>query len=233
MKAFIHPSTELLHLKTSQPIGIGGHRNCYIHPERPELCVKVLHEPWRQINRRLNDPFRHVRRRRHYDENRGEYHELKKLQRKLGASMAEHFPRVHGLVRTDLGEGLVVDRILDPDGRTSLTLKNYIWLHGLDDMCLRALEKFWSFLIRNRVMVRDPKPHNLVVQKTGDGQLRVIMIDGFGSSDLFPFRSWVGSLAEKKIAARRERMQRKIDRELKSKQMGKLSNRKGMPPPKT
>ena len=233
MKSSNLPKTGLLQLKDTQPIGVGGHRNCYIHPERPELCVKVLHEPWRQINRRLNDPLRHVRPRRHYDENRSEYLELRKLQRKLGSAMTEHFPQVHGLVRTDIGEGLVVDRILDPDGETSLTLKNHIWLYGLDDMCLRGLENFWSFLIRHRVMVRDPKPHNLVVQKTGDGQLRVIMIDGFGSSDLFPFRSWFGSLAEKKIAARRERMQRKIDRELESRQTGKLTNRKGMPPPRT
>jgi hypothetical protein len=188
----------------------------------------VLHEPWRQINRRLNDPLRHVRPRRHYDENRSEYRELRKLQRKLGTAMTEHFPQVHGLVKTDLGEGLVVDRILDSDGQTSITLKNHIWLHGLDDACLRALEKFWSFLIRHRVMVRDPMPHNLVVQKTGEGQLRVVMIDGFGSSDLFPFRAWVSSLAEKKLASRRRRMQRQIDRHLQAKQEGKRPSDQGM-----
>jgi hypothetical protein len=230
MKPFKHPSTELLHLQNSQPIGVGGHRTCYVHPERTELCVKVLHEPWRQINRRLNAPFRHIRPRRHYDENRSEYHELRKLQRKLGTAMTAHFPQVHGLVRTDVGEGLVVDRILDPDGQTSLTLKNYIWLYGLDDACLRALEAFWSFLIRHRVMVRDPMPHNLVVQKKGDGQLRVIMIDGFGSSDLFPFRAWVGSLAEKKLASRRRRMQRQIERHLQDKREGKQPSDQGMMP---
>ena len=218
----------MLNLNDIAPIAVGGHRTVYPHPERKDLCVKVLHEPWQQINRRLNDPFRHFRSRRHFDENRSEAHELERLQRRLGGLMAVHFPKLHGLVDTDLGEGLVVERVSDQDGKTSITLKNYLWLHGLDGACTAALDEFWAFLFEHRVAVRDPMPHNLAMQRLPDNRLRVVMIDGFGSSDFLPFRYWIPSLAVRKLQSRRNRTERRIKRELDAKQQGKTPSQEGM-----
>lgn len=218
----------MLKLNDIAPIAVGGHRTVYPHPDREDLCVKVLHEPWQQINRRLNDPFRHLRGRRHFDENRSESHELRRLRRRLGALMELHFPELHGLVDTDLGEGLVVQRIRDEDGKTSITLKNYIWLYGFDEACVAALDEFWAFLFEHKVAVRDPMPHNLVMQRRPGNCLRVVMIDGFGSSDFLPFRRWIPSLAVRKLQSRRNRMERRIRRELDAKQQGKTPSREGM-----
>lgn len=218
-----------LRLEGAAAIARGGHRTVYPHPDDPGLCVKVLHEPWREINRRLNDPLRHLRLRRHFDENRGELHELTRLRRRLGAQLTTHFPAPHGLVDTDLGEGLVVDRVVDFDGRTSLTLKNHLWLHGLEPDCQAALDDFWRFLVAHRVMVRDPQPHNLVVQRRGGGAgLRIVMIDGFGSSDLLPFRAWFAGPAARKLASRRRRTERRIAHELAQRRAGQAPTGEGM-----
>lgn len=211
------------------PLARGGHRTVYPHPHDAGLCVKVLHEPWKEINRRLNDPFRWIRPRRHFDENRGELHELTKLRRKLGPLLTQHFPTAHGLVDTDLGEGLVVDRIVDEDGQTSLTLKNHLWLNDLDAACQEALEAFWDFLLEHRIMVRDPQPHNLIVQHRRDGAgLCIVMIDGFGSSDLLPFRSWFAGPVARKLASRRRRTERRIAHELEQKRAGRSPSDEGM-----
>lgn len=218
----------MLLLSKAKPIGVGGHRNVYVHPDNPTLCVKVLHEPWQEINRRLNDPFRLVRPRWHYDENRSELRELLRLKRRLGPLHGIHFPEPYGLVETDLDEGLVVERVFDNDGQTSLTLKNYLWLYGLDKKCAEALEVFWSFLVKHSVAVRDPMPHNLVVQQNDDERLRIVMIDGFGSSDFLPFRYWVPALAARKLESRRRRMERRIQRELEAKRRGQVPSAEGM-----
>lgn len=204
----------MLHLKKSTPIALGSHRAVYVHPDDPALCVKVLHEPWKTINRRLNDPFRWIRPRRHYDENRSELSELRLLQRRLGDRMSTHFPQPFGLCETDLGEGLVVEHILGDDQKTALTLKNYLWLYGYDDDCRQALEAFWQFLFRYRVLVRDPLPRNLALARRSTERPNIVMIDGFGSSDLLPFRTWFGPLAQKKIASRRLRTEKAIAREI-------------------
>jgi hypothetical protein len=218
-----------LRLDGAVPIARGGHRTVYPHPDDPGLCVKVLHEPWRLISRRLNDPLRHLRPRRHFDENRGELHELARLKRRLGPLLTTHFPAAHGLVETDLGEGLVVDRILDADGRTALTLKNHLWLYGLEPDCKAALDDFWRFLLMHRVMVRDPHPHNIVVQhRGGGGGLRIVMIDGFGSSDLLPFRAWFAGPAARKLASRRRRTERRIGHELAQRSAGHSPTAEGM-----
>lgn len=204
-----------MRLEGVTPIARGGHRTVYPHPDDEGLCVKVLHEPWQLINRRVNDPLRHLRPRRHFDENRNELHELNRLKCKLGQRLTEHFPAAHGLVDTDLGEGLVVDRIVDDDGQTALTLSEHLRVHGLDGPCRQALDAFWDFLLEHRVMVRDPLPRNLVVQqRQGVAGPRIVMIDGFGSSDLLPVRSWFRALAKRKLESRRRRTDRNIARTL-------------------
>lgn len=219
----------MLKLRNSEPIARGGHRTVYVHPDDPKLCVKVLHQPWQQINRRLNDPFRSVRPRRHYDENRSELHELLKLKRKLGIDLTDHFPEPHGLIDTDFGEGLVVQRILDHHGQTSLTLKQHLWLYGFDGPCRQAVDDFWRFLLARRIMVRDPQPRNLIVQhRRNEPGLRIIMIDGFGSSDLLPIRSWFSGLTARKLATRRRRTERGIARELEHKRVGRSPSEQGM-----
>src|SRR5690606_22111213 len=100
--------SQLIQLSNDKPFASGGHRDCFRHPDGSNRCIKVLHEPWKEIDRRKKDPLRHVRRRRNYDENRQEWFELRKLERKLNSKVALHFPKQYGFVKTDLGEGLVV-----------------------------------------------------------------------------------------------------------------------------
>jgi hypothetical protein len=222
--------TQHIELDQSALIAKGGHRNCYIHPDDPSLCVKVLHEPWQQIERRLKDPLRAIRKRHNFDENLGEWIELKKLEAKLGPELTLHFPRADKMVTTNLGEGLVASFIRDYDGKPSLTLKSYLWeVGGLTQKCKRALDQFWLFLKDKKLLVRDPFPHNLMVQRHNKaGELRIVQIDGFGSSDFLPFSRWFTYSRNRKLDGRRCRMQRQIDKHLEDIQQGNPPEGKGI-----
>lgn len=219
-----------IELDESALIAKGGHRSCYMHPSDPLLCVKVLHEPWQQIERRLKDPLRAIRRRRNFDENLSEWIELKKLEAKLGSSLTLHFPRAHEMVTTNLGEGLVASFIRDDDGKPSLTLKSYLWeTSELTQQCIKALDEFWLFLKNQKLLVRDPFPHNLMVQRSHEkGRLRIVQIDGFGSSDFLPFSRWFAHLRNRKLNGRRHRMQRQIDKHLQEISRGEQPHGKGV-----
>jgi hypothetical protein len=205
----------MIHLDASLIIAKGGHRTCYQHPNDSQKCIKTLHQPWQEINRRKNDPFRHLRKRRHYDENLVEHYELKKLKQKLGNQYTEHFPQCFGFIETNQGQGLITDRIRDPDGKTSPTLQAHLRACGQNSEWREAIDEYWNFLHKTRVLVRDPLPRNLMVQRTEHGKLRIIQIDGFGCSDFLPFSRWIPALTLKKQHGRRKRMERKIDKELK------------------
>lgn len=218
-----------VHLEKSALIAKGGHRSCYQHPDEQARCIKVLHEPWQTIERRLNDPLRAIRRRRNYDENLSEWIELKKLESKLGKDHSLHFPRAYELVETNLGDGLVADLICDFDGSLSHTLKSYLWEHAaVTPECATAIDEFWTFLKDRKLIVRDPFPHNLMVQRVNaEGQLRILLIDGFGSSDFLPFSKIISSLRNRKLDGRRKRMQRQIDKHLKEIAQGDALKGKG------
>jgi len=212
------------------PLSKGGHRTCYPHPEDPGQCIKILHQPWREIERRQRDPLRYFRRRRNYDENLAELLELQKLEAKLGAAMAEHFPICHGFVETDLGEGLAVEQIQDYDGSTSISLKAYLWTDGWNPQIKETVDHFWNFLKENGVLVRDPFPHNLLVQRLNpEGALRIKQIDGFGASDFLPFSRILSKYRNRKLDGRRKRMQRQITKQLERIKRGEEPKGKGLP----
>jgi hypothetical protein len=67
------------------------------------------------------------------------------------------------MVDSDLGPVLEVALITDFDGKVSLSLKEYVWQHGLTPECEAALEEFWQQLDKHWVFV-EARPDNLSVQ---------------------------------------------------------------------
>jgi hypothetical protein len=125
----------MIRLEPSLLIARGGHRSCYLHPDDRHKCIKVLHESWKDINRRKNDPFRVLRRKRHYDENLTEQHEIQLLQKKLGPKFSRHFPQCYDFIETNEGPGLVTELIKDVDGTISPTLTSYLKKSGMNADC--------------------------------------------------------------------------------------------------
>lgn len=76
--------------------------------------------------------------------------------------------QAHGYVESDLGDVLEVELITDPDGKTSLTLKEYLWRNGMTKACEEALDAFWEKLDKHWVFAQG-RPDNLAVKTLEDG----------------------------------------------------------------
>src|SRR5690606_12656814 len=88
--------------------------------------------------------------------------------------------RTYGWVETQLGRGLVYERIRAADGQTSATPATALKTGRVTPDGARLLMSgAVDTLIRNGILVHDDNLNNFLVQRTGN-RLNLVMVDGFG-----------------------------------------------------
>ena len=106
----------MLTLKGRKPLKAGGERFVFEHPERPDLVVKVI-RPQVAAGRYSAKLFSFKARRRI-----GKYINFHRQIREYMSIWSVHgahppiLARVHGIVDTDYGLGLVEEKLVDRDG---------------------------------------------------------------------------------------------------------------------
>ena len=95
--------------------------------------------------------------------------------------------------------------ITDFDGKVSLSLKEYVWQHGLTPECEAALEEFWQQLDKHWVFV-EARPDNLSVRVKADGRCQIFAIDGYAFGQLIPLAKWFRR-EQKRVFRKRRRKQ--------------------------
>ncbi len=176
----------------------GGRRHCFLHPVDSGWCIKTLSERGDPAARRRSAVwYKRPRPLSMFDDNLRELESFHELE-KLGEEVWEHFPRCFGMHPTTRGRGIVTQLIRDEDGSVSQNLRDYVKEHGKTMALRAALEPFFALLRCRVVLTRDILDHNLVVRTHAD-ELTIFMIDGFGSSDAFPFSSWSKRIGLRKV----------------------------------
>ena len=172
----------MIELQPEQLFGKGLHRECYVHPDNDELCVKIVVL-------------------RGEEETRREQAYYKFLQKKTISW--EMLPKFHGVIDTNLGDGAVFDLIRDPDGLVSKTLEYYLESAELTQEnyqgVKQALVLLKNYLITQNVMTMTIKPKNIVYQRQGSEHGLCIIIDNIGNSDIIPISSYSRYFGYKKI----------------------------------
>jgi len=172
----------MLNIDASALIGKGLHRECFVHPDNTELCVKIV------VAGNSNENHREAA-----------YYAL--LARR-GISW-EMLTRFHGLVATSLGEGAVFDLVRDHDGEVARTLAYYLEAEELTaphlEILAAALCELKAYLLKNRIVTMTLKAKNILLQKTAPGEGRLVIVDNVGNSDFIPAANYSGLLARLKI----------------------------------
>lgn len=204
---------DLLALTPEMFLGGGGSRVCYSFPGNPDLCIKV-DRPWnegRNHSRRLRIkkalmPWLHS-----LYCNKDEVRFYWKKARSIGEDVFLHAPRCFGIVKTNLGPGLVLERIRDRDGSYSERLGDFLLKRpGMRDHLLALVDELVAFFRERDIILFCWNPDNVVVRQDPVIGDRLVAIDWKSEhkpNDDFPFTSLFPSLA-------REKMERKV-RELK------------------
>jgi hypothetical protein len=176
----------MINLNGVQSFAEGGNRKCYINPNKPKRCLKVLHEdllenlqknlPWYKRLGNNDDLDDNLRERKAYNQ--------KAIRSPIDSSIWDHLAKWHGMVETTLGPASETELIID-EGEISETLETYLFREGLTPEIKKALSTFETWLRTHLVLTKNIIPHNIVIKK--DNELLILkIVDGLGSKSFIP-----------------------------------------------
>lgn len=176
----------MLNLQDSEPLACGHLRAVYQHPEQADRLIKIMrpeivNQRWGGILRW----YKRLPRARHYSGFVRELKEYIAFKARYPQALTSIAP-VWGVVETDLGLGLIVQKIVGPQGDLAPTFKSYIEQYGYTADMAAELKNFFQNLLKSNIVIGDIHLRNIVYGCELDGPSRLIMIDGFGEKNIIP-----------------------------------------------
>ncbi len=201
-----------LQLSEQDLLARGGQRNVYACPGRPELLIKITRprkRPIRSYTKRLiQQVFPDAKYRNALKEMECEL----KAALKSGSDIAKlPVARAFGIVQTDVGPGIIVERIQSEDGQLAPQLSSVCKQGQLTDDVLSELNSFVHRLFQLQIVGRDIHPENIVYGLRNQTRI-FVLIDGYGERNLVPLRT----------------LSRRLNNRSLSKQMQYIADRTGL-----
>ena len=175
----------MIYLEKNHFIGEGEIRFCYEHPLNDQFCVKIPR----------------VETTRDYTEKELKY--FKKLSKRSKVNF--QFPFYADFrqeIDTNLGLGQVFDLVRDETtNEISKTLEYYLTKdNSIDDNKFEdALKILKKQMIKHKVFTRDLRARNICCRIKNDGTVELVIVDGIGHRDFFPFADWFYYFSKKKV----------------------------------
>lgn len=144
-------------------IGMGNRRRVFVHPDHPNLCIKIARTSHirSQLDKRS---YLHSLMPTHWrDDN---WLEARAYQQPLLAVLTpevqRHIPTLYGWQNTNLGKGLVFDFYTDKTGLPAKNLSDLILENGVTAEIRRAVNELKEFILNQSPWMRHPGPPNIV-----------------------------------------------------------------------
>jgi hypothetical protein len=187
----------------------GRTRNVHQHEALPGLLIKTLQPELVDRDGYFKAYPRWKKGRPHgaYFAFRREVDEFIVLCRRLYGRDLSGLPiaRIHGLVPTSAGLGLVVERISAGDGLAP-TMLEMIGQKRFEKRHLQAMERFLGRCRELRIVFGDLTVNNIVYTEARGPQGEFVAIDGFGEKSAVPVHRWSRLLNDRKIERVRRRL---------------------------
>jgi hypothetical protein len=163
------------------------------HPDEDRILIKVIRA------KEINDAwgraavYKSWRRSGVYSDLLRQLEEYFLLRVKV-AGLLSSISEIYGPVETDLGPGLMVEKICGPKGELAPTLKNILADGDFSAEKERQLHLFIEDLNRYDLIVNDLNPGNIVYSEDRTAGGGFVLIDGFGDHGLIPVATVSGSI---------------------------------------
>jgi hypothetical protein len=168
--------TELT-LSEGMYLGKGKHKRVYLLSTDQTKCVKVV------FNKNSLDLKR-------------EFAFRKILEKKNLHSTI--IPEYYGELKTNLGNGYVFELITDYDNAISYNLKQFCY-RTEPALVKSVLKEFKKVYFREKIILSDIDPTNLLVQQYEKDKYRIRIIDNIGSPVIIPLEYYFESIQNKKV----------------------------------
>ena len=176
----------MINLNEEASFAEGGNRKCYISPQDPDRCLKVLHKGLQEDLKKRVPWYKKFKSDNYFDDNLREEraYSQKALKDSNDLSVWDHLARWHGMVETNLGQASETELIRN-NSEIAETLESYLFREGLTVEITQAIQTFETWLRKHLVLTKNIIPHNIVLSKENDIFILKI-IDGLGCKALVP-----------------------------------------------
>ena len=183
---------DILKLKEKDFIAKGSERACYLHPLDTNKAVKISYE--QTIGRDKQTKI--------------EIDYYKELLKKTDMDYT-HLPKFYGEIKTDKGDGFIVELIRDYDGEVSKSFAYYLNRFGLEKYT-NEIQEYKNYFLKNHIIFNyGMMPKNILLRKISEDEAHLVLIDGLGDITYFTFPNKIPFLATKKIKRRWEKFTKK------------------------
>lgn len=191
----------------------GSHRLVFQHPYWENRLIKVLRPHLRQNNARIAKKklFRIHPREGHYIHFAMDLVEYLAVRAMAGED-AGLLPMslIYGLEETTSGLGITVEKIADPDGALSPSLRNIVEQGTFDSDKRRLLDEFLDEMAERHVVVYELTVDNILYHTDKRGRSRMVCVDGFGCRTLLPLPVWFKSINKHNLRVFRKQIYTQI-----------------------
>ena len=203
----------MLQLDESLIIGEGVDRTVYAHPDDSDLCIKIARCNFAseyQVQGVRDSLFFMLRKfdKNHFDYNYTDALYARRLQGKGQTDQYfRHLPECYGFIDTNLGRGVLWQRIRNYDGTDCPTLRDCYFspeLLGENDKekLWSALNDFFAWQLRCCIMLREMAFANTLVCNIEDDKIRLYHVDAIGCVDLIPLANYSNLFAKMRILSK-------------------------------
>lgn len=161
------------------PLAKGGYRQIYQHPHFDELLIKVVSLAMLEHYERRSGWYKAWRRSRGYHYIFREIDEYLAL-RLRGEHELPFLQRFIGILDTDIGLGVVVEKLTGADGKLAPSVMSIVRRQGLSAGLRQKLLELRDQVIAHHVIFTDVSGNNIVVVPDNGGGERLVIVDGLG-----------------------------------------------------
>ena len=191
------------------PFAEGGNRKCFVHPNNPSRCLKVVHPGLLEKIKKNKPWYKRLRSLESFDDNLREENAYQQKAIINGDSnIWDHLAKWYGMQETDIGMASETELVKN-DNEIAETLENYLFKNGLTDEIKNSIAIFQEWLRESLVLTKNIIPHNLVIKKENNEML-IKIIDGLGSQAFVPLPSYSNFFARRYVERRIELMDNRI-----------------------
>ncbi len=160
-------------LSANDYFAAGRTRRCYVSPQNPSQCLKIV-IPGSDGLKLRNKKYRRLFPASRYNPNMIEWRCYQKVEKMNDETLWQHIPRCYSFVNTNIGQALVLELLCHADGSISTPLIQRIQ-QGVDESLLSAYNEFLDFIRRSGFYTTEVNNINCV--RLPDGSERLYFVE--------------------------------------------------------
>ena len=151
----------MINLEGITPFAEGGNRKCFVHPDNPNRCLKVVHAGLLEKIIKNKPWYKKLRSKDSFDDNlREEKAYGQRALQKDDPDLWKHLAKWYGMTKTSLGMASETELIKN-NAEIAETLESYLFENGITDEIRESIEEFHTWLRTHLVFTKNLIPHNL------------------------------------------------------------------------